>query len=96
MHICIIQIQNKNTFTLRNHRMLSEVPQNHNWFTLNLFVYILYKHQFRLFLLAALHNLVNQHRTGVGWIITGGPILDEFFSTVSGLNFQLRLRHIYP
>ena len=32
---------------------------------------------------------VHRHRTGVGSIPAGGPIVDEFFSTVPGKNFDL-------
>ena len=44
---------------------------------------------------------VHRHRTGVGSIPAGGLIVDEFFSTVPGKNFDLciistRSKHIYP
>ncbi len=32
---------------------------------------------------------VHRHRTGVGSIPAGGPIVDEFFSTLPGWNFDL-------
>ncbi len=32
---------------------------------------------------------VYRHRTGVGSIRAGGPIVDEFFSTVPGKNFDM-------
>ena len=32
---------------------------------------------------------VHRHRTGVGSIPAGGPIVDEFFSTVPGSNFDM-------
>ena len=32
---------------------------------------------------------VHRHRTGVGSIPAGGPIVDEFFSTVPGKNFDM-------
>ena len=32
---------------------------------------------------------VHWHRTGVGLIPAGGPIVDEFFSTVPDKNFDL-------
>ncbi len=32
---------------------------------------------------------VHRHRTGVGSIPAGGPIVDEFFSTVPGYNFDM-------
>ncbi len=32
---------------------------------------------------------VHRHRTGVGSIPAGGPIVDEFFPTVPSLNFDM-------
>ena len=32
---------------------------------------------------------VHRHRAGVGSIPAGGPIVDEFFSTLPGKNFEL-------
>ncbi len=37
---------------------------------------------------------VHRHRTGVGSIPAGGPIVDEFFSTVPGSNFDMCI--IFP
>ena len=43
---------------------------------------------------------VHRHRTGVGSISARGPMVDDFFSTVPGKNFDmciifpLELRHI--
>ena len=41
------------------------------------------------------------HRKGVGSIPAGGPIVDDVFSTVPGLNFNMsiistRIKTIYP
>ena len=41
------------------------------------------------YLRSLLVRAVHRHRTGVGSIPAGGPIVDNFFSTVPGKNFDL-------
>ena len=39
---------------------------------------------------------VHRNRTGVGSIPAGGPIVDEFFSTVPGWNFDMCMIYNIP
>ena len=41
------------------------------------------------YLCSSVARALHQHRKGVGSIPAGGPIVDEFFSTVPGLNLDM-------
>ena len=90
----LIPLGTKILWTFRIYPTSSEVPQNHNWFTLT-YSQALLSLKYTLTTLALVSCLyssvaraLHRHRKSVGSIPAGGPIVESFFSTVSGLNLS--------